>query len=120
MLTSNPNECNSTLSSVTGGTYPHPDTYIYKCSLVVWNLGSPCNLRSEDTHICKVSSTSFPGLYQNNTGSVKRFLDLIGGQFFKPKSSGFKLGLSDLIQALHRKRCTVEKLFCPVQCLVHL
>ena len=84
MLTPNPNECNSTLSSVTGGTYPHPDTYIYKCSLVVWNLGSPCNLRSEDTHICKVSSTSFPGLYQNNTGSVKRFLDLIGGQFFKP------------------------------------
>ena len=84
MLTPNPNECNSTPSSITGGTYPHPDTYIYKCSLVVWNLGSPCNLRSEDTHICKVSSTSFPGLYQNNTGSVKRFLDLIGGQFFKP------------------------------------
>ena len=63
MLTPNPNECNSTLSSVTGGTYPHPDTYIYKCSLVVWNLGSPCNLRAEDTHICTVSSTSFPGLY---------------------------------------------------------
>ena len=37
----NPTECNTTLSSVTGGTYPHPDTYIYKCSLVVWNLGSP-------------------------------------------------------------------------------
>ena len=36
MLTPNPNECNSTLSSVTGGTYPHPDTYIYKCSLVVY------------------------------------------------------------------------------------
>ena len=50
MLTPNPNECNSTLSSVTGGTYPHPDTYIYKCSLVVWNLGSPCNLRAEDLH----------------------------------------------------------------------
>ena len=47
MLTPNPNECNSTLTSVTGGTYPHPDTYIYKCSLVVWNLGSPCNLRAE-------------------------------------------------------------------------
>ena len=30
MLIPNPNECNSTLSSVTGGTYPHPDTYIYK------------------------------------------------------------------------------------------
>ena len=59
----NPTECNSTLSSVTGGTYPHPDTYIYKCSLVVWDLGSPCNLRSEDTHICTVSSTSFPELY---------------------------------------------------------
>ena len=39
MLTPNPNKCNSTLSSVTGGIYPHPDTYIYKCSLVVWNLG---------------------------------------------------------------------------------
>ena len=75
MLTPNPNECNSTLSSVTGGTYLHPDTYIYKCSLVVWNLGSPCILRAEDTHICTVSSTSFPGLYKNNTGSVKRFLD---------------------------------------------
>ena len=37
MLTPNPNECNSTLSSVTGGIYLHPDTYIYKCSLVVWN-----------------------------------------------------------------------------------
>ena len=37
----NPNECNSTLTSVTGGTYPYPDTYMYKCSLVVWNLGSP-------------------------------------------------------------------------------
>ena len=37
MLTPNPNECNSTLMSVTGGTYPYPDTYIYKCSLVVWN-----------------------------------------------------------------------------------
>ena len=61
MLTPNPNECNSTLSSVTGGKYP--DTYIYKCPLVVWNLGSPCNLRVEDTHICTVSSTSFPGLY---------------------------------------------------------
>ena len=52
MLTPNPNECNSTLMSITGGTYPHPDTYIYRCSLVVWNLGSPCNLRAEDTHIC--------------------------------------------------------------------
>ena len=52
----NPNECNSTLTSIT-------DTYIYKCSLVVWNLGSPCNLRAEDTHIYTVSSTSFPGLY---------------------------------------------------------
>ena len=40
-LTPNPNECNSTLTSVTRGTYPYPDTYIYKCSLVVWNLGSP-------------------------------------------------------------------------------
>ena len=59
----NPNECNSTLTSVTGGTYPYPDTYMYKCSLVVWNLGSPCNLLVEDTHICTVSSTSFPGLY---------------------------------------------------------
>ena len=58
-----PNGCNSTLMSVTGGTYPHPDTYIYKCSLVVWNVGSPCNLGVEDTHICTVSSTSFPGLY---------------------------------------------------------
>ena len=48
MLTPDPNECNSTLSSVTGGTYPHPDTYMYKRSLVVWNLGSPCNLRSEE------------------------------------------------------------------------
>ena len=38
MLTPNPNECNSTLTSVTRGTYPCPDTYIYKCSLVVWNL----------------------------------------------------------------------------------
>ena len=37
-LTPNPNECNSTLTSVTRGTYPYPDTYIYKCSLVVWNL----------------------------------------------------------------------------------
>ena len=45
MLTPNPNECNSTLTSVTGGTYPYPDTYMYKCSLVVWNLGSSCNLR---------------------------------------------------------------------------
>ena len=35
------NECNSTLTSVTRGTYPYPDSYIYKCSLVVWNLGSP-------------------------------------------------------------------------------
>ena len=34
----NPNECNSTLTSVTRGTYPYPDTYIYKCSLVVWSL----------------------------------------------------------------------------------
>ena len=48
----NPNECSFTLSSVTGGTYPHPDTYIYKCYLVVLNLGSSCNLREEDTHIC--------------------------------------------------------------------
>ena len=40
-LTPNPNECNSTLTSVTRGTYPCPDTYIYKCSLVVWNLDSP-------------------------------------------------------------------------------
>ena len=37
----NPNECNSTLTSVTRGTYPYPDTYIYKCLVVVWNLGSP-------------------------------------------------------------------------------
>ena len=59
----NTNECNSTLTSIAGGTYPHPDNYIYRCSLVVWNLGSPCNLRAEDTHICTVSSTSFPGLY---------------------------------------------------------
>ena len=40
-LTPNPNECNSTLTSVTRGTYPYPDTYIYKCPLMVWNLGSP-------------------------------------------------------------------------------
>ena len=32
MLTPNPNECNSTLTSITGGAYPCPDTYIYKCS----------------------------------------------------------------------------------------
>ena len=45
MLT-NPNECNSTLTSVTRGSYPCPDTYIYiyKSSLVVWNLGSPLQL----------------------------------------------------------------------------
>ena len=29
MLTLTPNECNSTLTSITGGTYPYPDTYIY-------------------------------------------------------------------------------------------
>ena len=46
-LTPNPNECNSTLTSVTGGTCPHPDTYINKCSLVVWNLGSPGSLGPE-------------------------------------------------------------------------
>ena len=40
-LTPNPNECNFTLTSVTGCTHPYPDTYIYKCSLVAWNLGSP-------------------------------------------------------------------------------
>ena len=61
MLTPDPNECISAMTSVTGDTYPYPDTlYIYKCSLVVWNLGSPCNLRAEDTHICTVSSNSFP------------------------------------------------------------
>ena len=49
MLTFNPNKCNSTLTSITGGINPYPDTYIYKCSLVVWNLGSPCNLHAEDT-----------------------------------------------------------------------
>ena len=35
MLTPNPNECNSTLSSITGGTYPHPDTY----TNVLWWYG---------------------------------------------------------------------------------
>ena len=27
MLTPNPNECNSTLTSDPGGTYPYPDTW---------------------------------------------------------------------------------------------
>ena len=31
-LTPNPNECNSTLTSVTRGTYPYPDTYTAKLS----------------------------------------------------------------------------------------
>ena len=84
MLTPNPNECNSTLSSVTGGTYPHPDTYIYKCSLVVWNLGSPT--------ICARRIPTFAQFHQpRSQGCIRTTLAqssdpsiLIGGQFFKP------------------------------------
>ena len=86
MLTPNPNECNSTLSSVTGGTHSHPDTYIYKCSLVVWNLSSPWNLRAEDTHICTVSSISFCGSQGCIRTTMAQSSDssILIGQFFKP------------------------------------
>ena len=79
----NPKECISTLTSVTGGTYTYPDTYMYKYSLVVWNLGSPCNLRVEDTHICTVSSTSFQGCIRTTLAQSSDSLILIGRQFFK-------------------------------------
>ena len=63
MLTPNPNECNSTLMSVTRGTYPYLDTYIYKCSLVVWNLDKTLlllftlHLGTRPTHqVCEIES----------------------------------------------------------------
>ena len=84
MLTPDPNECNSTLTSVTGGTYPCPDTYIYKCSLVVWNLGSPA--------ICARRIPTFAQFHQpRSQGCIRTTLTqssdssiLIGRQFFKP------------------------------------
>ena len=77
----NPNECNSTLMSITGGTYPHPDTYIYKCSLVVLNLGSPCNLRTEDPTFAQFHQPRSQGCIRRTLAQSSDCSILIGGQF---------------------------------------
>ena len=86
MLTPNPNECNSTLSSVTGGTYPHPDTYIYKCSYLWWYgiLAVPAIYMQRIPTFAQFHQPRSQGcirttLAQSNDSSI-----LIGGQFFKP------------------------------------
>ena len=38
MLTPNPNECTSLLTSVTTGIYPYPNTYIDKCRIGILQL----------------------------------------------------------------------------------
>ena len=45
MLTPNPNECNSTLTSITGGTYPYSDTYTYKSLNVFGSMESRQSLQ---------------------------------------------------------------------------
>ena len=83
-LIPNTNECNYTLTSITGGKYPYPDTYIYECSLVVWNLGS-------QPAICARRIPTFAQFHQpRSQGCIRTTLAqssdssiLTGRQFFK-------------------------------------